>query len=436
MVSESSARPIFPRLSSGPRKMEAEAVARHQRGRLEGAMVDAASRRGYQDTTLQELVTLAGVSKATFYEHFESKQECFLCAFDDIIDEASRQVGEAFDGPGDLDEKMLAGLSRFTNLAAEEREAAYLAIVESLTLGAAAVPHRDRAAQRFEQLIRASFEQLPAGHEVSDLTVRGLVAGLRACVYRMLRTETVEELPEMTGQLTDWVMRYSRPPGEAARRAAAAAARPAHAAEEDGGGEPGWDEPPDSPRCRKTLDQRERIIRAAGRVGVEKGYEALSIPAISSAAAVSNQTFYDNFPGKREAFVAAFDALAARTMQVVAGAFAAAESSPEATRPEAIGVGLRALLDHIASAPLFARLAFFELPTAGPAALDRADNVLGGFTSYLETESRSSFDGVVPKAIGGGIWAIIQHEINTGQLADLPRRAPQIAEFALTPLDD
>src|SRR5262245_13620378 len=68
-------KPIFPRLSSGPRKMEAEAVARHQRGRLEGAMVEAVARRGFGETTLRELVSLAGVSKATFYEHFKSKED-------------------------------------------------------------------------------------------------------------------------------------------------------------------------------------------------------------------------------------------------------------------------------------------------------------------------------------------------------------------------
>ena len=65
--------PIFPRLSSGPRKMDDEAVARHQRGRLQGAMVEAVARNGYQDTTLRELVTLAGVSKSTFYEHFDEQ---------------------------------------------------------------------------------------------------------------------------------------------------------------------------------------------------------------------------------------------------------------------------------------------------------------------------------------------------------------------------
>src|SRR5215207_4006692 len=105
-----STRPIFPRLSSGPRKMDAEDVARNQRGRLQGAMVEAVARHGYADTTLRELVTLAGVSKSTFYEHFRSKQDCFLAAFDDIVEDMGRRVGEAFDRPGDLRARVTAAV--------------------------------------------------------------------------------------------------------------------------------------------------------------------------------------------------------------------------------------------------------------------------------------------------------------------------------------
>jgi AcrR family transcriptional regulator len=429
--------PIFPRLSTGPRKMEAEAVARHQRGRLEGAMVDAVARHGYAETTLRELVTLAGVSKGTFYEHFESKQDCFLTTFDDIIDIINGGIEQAVSEPGDPEEKLLAGLRTFTAVATEEKEAAYLAVVESLTLGVDAVPHRDRASQQFEALIRQSLDRFPGPHRPSDLTVRGIVAGLRTCVYQRLRNGTIEELPGMTDAICRWVLNYSRPPGEAARRAAAAASEPAVTPDEM---PPAWLEPPDSPRSREELDQRERIIRAAARVGVEKGYEALSIPAIASAAAVSNQTFYDHFPSKCDAFVAAFDALAADALRVVAGRFAAALEDPAVGRPEAIGIGLRALLDHIAAHPLFARLAFFELPAAGPAALDHADTVLGGFTSYLEGGPDASDGLAVPKVvgemIGGSIWAVIQHEINCGKLSELPLRAPEMAEFTLAALDD
>ena len=115
-------------------------------------MVEAVARHGFADTTLRELVGLAGVSKSTFYEYFEDKQDCFLSTFDDIILEVGGRVDDAFDQPGDLGEKMLAGMNTLFSVIAEEQAAAYLVTVDSLTLGEAAIPYRDRASQRFERL--------------------------------------------------------------------------------------------------------------------------------------------------------------------------------------------------------------------------------------------------------------------------------------------
>jgi AcrR family transcriptional regulator len=181
------------------------------------------------------------------------------------------------------------------------------------------------------------------------------------------------------------------------------------------------------------LTQRQRIVRGAARVVVANGYSGLSIPAISGAAGVSNQTFYEQFDSKREAFLAAFEILASDAFEAAVGAYSAAGD-----RPEALGVGLRALLEHIAVNPLFARLAFFELPTAGPEALDRADAMLDSFTAFITPEgSPSGIAGVDSKAvldaIASGIWALIQHEINEGRIEALPELAPEITRIALAP---
>ena len=66
--------------------------------------------------------------------------------------------------------------------------------------------------------------------------------------------------------------------------------------------------------------------------------------------------------------------------------------------------------------------------------------MLGGFTSYLEAERRPPDGKAVPavilEAIGGGIWAVIQHEIDAGRLAAAAARSrPEIAEFAIVPFD-
>jgi AcrR family transcriptional regulator len=427
---------IFPRLPPGRGAMTPEEVARHQRGRLQAAMVEAVKLHGYADTTLRELLGLAGVSKAAFYQHFSDKQECFLATFDEIMEEVGSRVGEAYRHPGDLREKLATALSVFMVTAAEEPAAGSLVAVESLTLGRAGVEHRERASAAFEAMIAASFDPSPSIPPVSPLTIRAIVAGIRGIAYRRLRTGRQAELPDLVDELVDWTLGYQQPLGEEVLEAMAAAERPLPSLDVEPEDDllPGWEEPPDSKLSRRRLSQRERMVRAAARVVVERGYESLSIPAISAAAGVSNQTFYEHFGSKRDAFIAAFEELAGETSAEITKVMDRVESGPARK-----GTAVRALLEHVAANELFAQLAFFELPTAGPPAMDRADQVLDSFTAMLESKGSSPRAGAeeptaIREAVGSGIWAVIQHEIAHGRRAELGQIAPAIVALALVPL--
>jgi AcrR family transcriptional regulator len=419
--------------------MTPERVARHQKARLEGAMVEAVARHGYAATTLRELVTLAGVSKSTFYQHFESKQDCFLATFDEIVAQLAQRVEAAYNVDGGLRQRMTAGLSAFMNLAVEEPAAASLAAVESLTLGAPGVAHREQASLAFEAMLKQAFDESASEQEVSPVTVIAIMAGIRGAVYRNIRRGTPERLPKLVDVLADWALSYERPEGETTRRAVAAAELPVELASLRPAGEdpskPHWNEPPDSPRSRASLTQRERIVRGAAAVVIADGYSALSIPAISRAAGVSNQTFYEHFDNKRDAFLASFEILAAEALATGAAAFA---HEPE--HPEAVGAGLRALLEEIAANEPFARMAFFELPTAGPVALDRADAILDAFAAFLEQGAAPGEIGEPPprpilEAIPTGIWTVIQRELTRGRAESLPALAPDLARIVLAPFD-
>jgi AcrR family transcriptional regulator len=429
-----TAEPLFPSAGGRARGQSPERVASDQRARLEAAMVEAVSDHGYPGTTLRELVRIAGVSKSTFYEHFESKQECFVATLDEIVARVTEQVTHAYRQKGDFRERLLAALTVFMELVVREPGAARLAAVESLTLGAAGVEPRERALEAFELMIRQSFSHSPAAVQVSDMTVRAIASGIRGVVYRRLRAGTAEELPELVPELVDWAMGYQRPDSDEVRRAAAAAAEPRPQATEGKGEEPDWREPPDSPRSRAELTQRERIVRAVGRLVADKGFESLSIPAVSATAGTSNQTFYEHFGNKREAFLAAFDASAADGLAATTDAF---ESQDE--RPEAVGAGLRAMLEHIAGNELFARFTFFDLQTAGPVALDRADLVNDSFTAFLRPGFKPGVSMGEPlsptlvHAVGSGIWSVIQHELAQGQAAGLPELAPDLVRIVLPP---
>jgi AcrR family transcriptional regulator len=62
------------------------------------------------------------------------------------------------------------------------------------------------------------------------------------------------------------------------------------------------------PREFIALHKRNRIMRAVAELTAEQGYEATKISDIVRRAAVARKTLYDNFSGKEEVFLAAFDA--------------------------------------------------------------------------------------------------------------------------------
>lgn len=397
-------------------------------------MAEAVAAHGYPGTTVQELVAKAGVSNSTFYENFRNKQECFFATSQGIVEKVGGEIARAFMEPDDLRKRLTAGLETLMRIASERPAEVSLVIVDSLTLGAAGAEHREQASEAAVAMLERGFAEAPQGSEINTFMARALVSGIRGVVYWRLRAGRHEELPEAVDELVEWVLCYQQPPGELAQRVAAAAAEPlppAPAGEEA----LSWDEPPDSARSRRALTQRERLVRATARIAFERSYQALSIPAISGTAGVSNQTFYAHFASKEEAFVGAFEALAGDLVTTAVG-----EMTRAGDQPEALGVGIRALLEYLAKNKMFTKIAFFEVPMAGPQALDRGDSVLDAFTAYLQPGVITSaithpLPRTIQEAIGTAVWGVLQYEIYRGRQDSLAELAPQIARLAFTPID-
>jgi TetR/AcrR family transcriptional regulator len=194
-----------------------------------------------------------------------------------------------------------------------------------------------------------------------------------------------------------------------------------------------WDERPDSIRNRSTLTQRQRMVRGAAMVVAEKGYEKLSIPAITGAAGVSNQTFYEHFTSKQEVFLEAIDTQGRRAAARIGSVIAA-----NWIWPDAILTGLQELLATLAETPLLARLPFIDVLAAGPAAMDRVDAVLDRLTALfgpgaVPADIGPPLPDIVVEAICGGIFVVIQHEIAVGRTERLPDLLPEVAFIALAP---
>lgn len=69
------------KLPPGRHRLTREEVATDQRNRMIAALGEAMLAKGFAATTVTDIIERAKVSKQTFYEHYDSKQACFLDAY-------------------------------------------------------------------------------------------------------------------------------------------------------------------------------------------------------------------------------------------------------------------------------------------------------------------------------------------------------------------
>ena len=96
--------------------MSRDDVARNQRARMYGGMIEAVAERGYSRTTVAHVIGLAGVSRRAFYEQFANKEACFLATYDIVVARARKLVLDAWAGERGWDNRCLL----YTSDAADE----------------------------------------------------------------------------------------------------------------------------------------------------------------------------------------------------------------------------------------------------------------------------------------------------------------------------
>jgi AcrR family transcriptional regulator len=140
-----------------------------QRERLLRAAAREFADRGYAGASSESICRRAGMSKATFYEHFANKEECMLALFDmgaELVQAAMAQA--ARNAPlGDARERVRAGTRAFLSALAEHPDFAQTLLVEIIGAG-------PRAAQRRDQILHAFAAVVDA--ENAAAARRGLMA--------------------------------------------------------------------------------------------------------------------------------------------------------------------------------------------------------------------------------------------------------------------
>ena len=200
--------PELSRLPPGRHGLPRDFVVHNQRERLIAGLAEAVAEKGYGGTTIADITRHAAVSRRTFYEHFDGKDECFVAAFDTVTEQLREQVAVAFKAEDDWADGIRAGIGAMLTFLASEPNLARLAMVEALVAGPVVVERYDSAIQSFVPYFQSgrdgrSPEVLA---RLNPTTEEALVGGMMSLISRRIIAGKTAELESLLPDLVEFTL--------------------------------------------------------------------------------------------------------------------------------------------------------------------------------------------------------------------------------------
>ena len=164
------------------------------------AMIQVVGRKGYKETSVADVIAEAGTSRTTFYKHFTDKHDCFLAAYDMLVERVIGEVVAGCDGSRPWMDRVTRGLTTIVELFALDPALARTAVVEVAAAGADARQRHFDAVARFIEFLDPGRELTP-GKELPEnisLMSAGAVSGL---IFDELLAGRAERLPSLLPDL-------------------------------------------------------------------------------------------------------------------------------------------------------------------------------------------------------------------------------------------
>ncbi len=170
---------------------------------------------------------------------------------------------------------------------------------------------------------------------------------------------------------------------------------------------------------------------AMAELTAEQGYEATKIADIVRRAGVARKTLYDNFDGKEEVFLGAFDSA---VEEVAAQIGEACEAAGE-DWADRVTAGLGAFLGYVAEKPAIARMCLVEATSATPASAQRYDAAVERLVELLRRNAPpgSGLPETTEETLVGGVAWILHREIRGGRAEQALDLMPELSDFVLSP---
>jgi AcrR family transcriptional regulator len=175
------------RAAVGEDRVSREVVEGHQRERVMKAAIPVFAKRGYQGTTVDDLLASGRIGVGNFYSLFAGKEDCFLEIFGSLVESARQAIVAAAADSEEWAEQTYLGLRELLVLIGSDQHAARLVLIEAQAAG-------PEATRRYEAMLDAATAWLEAGRETmarpdvlpptfERSTIAGLAYYLQQCLF-------------------------------------------------------------------------------------------------------------------------------------------------------------------------------------------------------------------------------------------------------------
>jgi AcrR family transcriptional regulator len=196
------------RLPRGRHGLSPEYVAQNQRERLIAGLTQALYEVGYPRTTVSLIGQRAAVSKSDFYKHFESKDDCFIVAYDLAVERVRGHVLAACEGAQGTDwpARIRLGITALLKLLSADPPLASIVLVEGLRAGRDIYDRYQAAVELFVGDLRAGSPSGPGGSEVPEAIDEAVVGGVASMLGRRVLAGEAEQLEQLFPEILEFIL--------------------------------------------------------------------------------------------------------------------------------------------------------------------------------------------------------------------------------------
>jgi AcrR family transcriptional regulator len=177
-----------------------------QRTRLIGAAVPVVERLGWSSVTVADIASQARVSRRTFYDLFENREECLLAVLEDTVARVEQELVLADLGDVSWVERVRAGLWMILCFLDRDPVLAGVCVVQSACGSRKVLGAREEILTRLAHTLEEGVSQSARGAEVPPLVAEGLVGAAVAIVYKRLLNGEQAPLSDLHGELMGMIV--------------------------------------------------------------------------------------------------------------------------------------------------------------------------------------------------------------------------------------